>query len=784
MAPAEGFKIIIAGGGVAGLALANMLEKFDIDYVLLEAHGKVAPAVGASIGLFPNGLRILDQIGCFEPIMALAHENLNVTYTRDGSGKVMTVMRDRQGHLTKRHGYRILFFDRQWLLQVLYDQLKCKDKILLNKKVCKIDSHAGGVRVTTADGEEFTGSLIIGADGVHSKVRSEMFRLGHELQPGYFDPNEEENVPAYYKCSFGIAQNVPGWIQGEQHILTGQGTSQLIVSGPENRVYWFLFVRLPEPKYGKDIPKYSKDDEAQFVQDHVNLPITEHITFGQVYAKRLSSALTALHEVVYEKWFFKRILILGDSAHKPNPLGGQGGNGAIESCAEFMNALIEKRDSRPQGLLCLSEEDVTEIFSKTQAARYARAKQIVDVAHKQQSLNAFEKPLVSKLVYTAVPFAGDEYALNLFGKVLIKSTSIKKLAIPYRPRAIPFMDELPEKPINHRISTFARASFTGGMIGVAWLAGKAFQLTNPDNTSWGTSAAFLGQGRVPMLQVLNFALQRVSPLLIYTIEGYRIGNQGTLLSLPSLFTTGMQFLGLARIAPIHAAVNAFQGHEQSPGRFVRPEVAQALIPALAVAYIIPSAVALAQQRSGVSDWKRCLTLWRLAPPLFSALTWVFSKGIRSLQRRRESRSDTKEGKPTPEPEPFERYTLTDMPILQRVYKYAIVVQGATHIATLLQSCCSADFTLATIFPVSTASLSGLGSQAATFMALDQVFTTVAVAASNLYAVWDLRRLGYIKTQEACKAGAGVILGNVLVGSGATWAGLWYWREKVLSNLGR
>lgn len=102
MASTEGFKIIIAGGGVAGLALANMLENFDIDYVLLEAHGEVAPPVGASIGLFSNGLRILDQIGCFDPIMALAHENLNVTYNRDGSGKVISVMRDSRGHMAKR----------------------------------------------------------------------------------------------------------------------------------------------------------------------------------------------------------------------------------------------------------------------------------------------------------------------------------------------------------------------------------------------------------------------------------------------------------------------------------------------------------------------------------------------------------------------------------------------------------------------------------------------------------------------------------------------------------
>lgn len=423
-----------------------------------------------------------------------------------------------------------------------------------------------------------------------------------------------------------------------------------------------------------------------------------------------------------------------------------------------MNALIEKRDSWPQGLLSLSEQDVTEIFSKTQAARYDREKQIVEVAHKQQALNAFEKPLVSKLAYTAAPFAGDEYVLNLIGKVLIGSTSIKKLAIPYRPRAIPFINELPEKPISQRVSTIVRAGFTGGMIGVAWLAGKAFQLANTDNTSWGTSAPFVGRGPIPILHVLNFALQRISPILIYTIEGHRVGNRGTLLSLPGLFTTGMQFLGLGRIAPFHAAVNAFQVHEQPPGRFVRHEVAQALISALTAAYIIPTAVAMAQQRSAVLDWKRYLILWHLAPPLFSALTWAFSECIRSMKRRRESLSDTKEGELAPEPEYFERYSPTDVPMLQRVYKYAFAIQGTMHVATLVYSCCCADFALVTAFPTSKASLSQLGSRAVTFITVDQVFATIATLASNLYTVWDLRRLGYVKTQEAYKAAAGVILG--------------------------
>jgi 2-polyprenyl-6-methoxyphenol hydroxylase-like FAD-dependent oxidoreductase len=96
------FKIIIAGGGIAGLTLANMLEKFDIDYLLLESHRKIAPAVGASIGLFPNGLRVLDQLGCYESILALAQDGTKRSYNHRSDGTVITVLRNMTIHLEIR----------------------------------------------------------------------------------------------------------------------------------------------------------------------------------------------------------------------------------------------------------------------------------------------------------------------------------------------------------------------------------------------------------------------------------------------------------------------------------------------------------------------------------------------------------------------------------------------------------------------------------------------------------------------------------------------------------
>lgn len=69
-----GFRVIIAGGSVSGLTLANALEKFNIDYILLEAYPSIAPQVGASIGILPNGFRILDQLGCYEPVRDISNE--------------------------------------------------------------------------------------------------------------------------------------------------------------------------------------------------------------------------------------------------------------------------------------------------------------------------------------------------------------------------------------------------------------------------------------------------------------------------------------------------------------------------------------------------------------------------------------------------------------------------------------------------------------------------------------------------------------------------------------
>ena len=64
MAP---FKVIIAGGSLVGLSLALIFERLGIDYEVFE-KGEIAPQLGASIGLHPHSLKILEQLGVWGDI--------------------------------------------------------------------------------------------------------------------------------------------------------------------------------------------------------------------------------------------------------------------------------------------------------------------------------------------------------------------------------------------------------------------------------------------------------------------------------------------------------------------------------------------------------------------------------------------------------------------------------------------------------------------------------------------------------------------------------------------
>lgn len=177
------FKVIIAGGGIAGLTLANCLERAGISYTLLESRSSIAPQVGASIGILPNGARILDQLGIFDILRTYVDDlKADTVWIDDGRKKLVTVVATEL--IAKRSGYPGMFTERQIVLRHLFENLTDQSYILPRRKVQSVTHGENGVVVLCANGEMYDGDVVVACDGVHSIVREEMRRYAELQTPG------------------------------------------------------------------------------------------------------------------------------------------------------------------------------------------------------------------------------------------------------------------------------------------------------------------------------------------------------------------------------------------------------------------------------------------------------------------------------------------------------------------------------------------------------------------------------------------------------------------------
>ncbi|KAL7266000.1 hypothetical protein RUND412_011469 [Rhizina undulata] len=310
----ENFKVIIAGGSVTGLTLAHTLDKAGIDYVILEGHGEIAPQVGASVALFPNGFRIMDQLGVWDDLKQLIIP-IRRAHLRNADGQ--TVLRSGGGQMLEAcYHYPFSFLDRQALLQVLYNNIKDKSKVLAGHRVADIKHNEQGIEVTTKNGKTFKGDIVIGADGVHSTVRHLMHQIGDDLQPGYIPEDDKTGMFAEYCCIFGISKPLDQFPAGNADTIFNDSFSMIVGTGLGGRLFWFIFIKMDQKHYAPNIPRFTKVDCEKMAQKFLKAKITETLTFEDIWENRISATLTSMEERVHTEWHFGRIVIMGDSAHK------------------------------------------------------------------------------------------------------------------------------------------------------------------------------------------------------------------------------------------------------------------------------------------------------------------------------------------------------------------------------------------------------------------------------------------------------------------------------------
>ncbi|RYO53648.1 hypothetical protein AA0116_g10503 [Alternaria tenuissima] len=426
-------KVVIVGGSFSGLSLANMLERFDIDFVLLEGHSSIGPQLGASVGLLPTGLRILDQLGCYDEIektVGNAHYKACMTLF-GGRSWVDPEEKTVCQKLEERIGYPQVFIDRQDALQILFNNLKSKERVLTNKRVCRVEHEASGVKVFTKDGSTYTGDFVVGADGVHSAIRQEMWRIADEDGLDVFKSDPVRDLQCESMCIFGISKRPSGLTASPLRLNAFfKDCNYLVISAPEDRTYWFLITETPKA-FGKDIPRYTKEDEQALVERHLQDRITDKVTFEDLYANRLQTTLVSVEDNAFTRWHYRRIITTGDAAHKVHPLSAQGANTAIETAAVLTNTLLTAVQAK-EPEKSFTEDDIVSIFTEVQAAQFNRAVAAVNQGRMMNSITVKETLRSRMFINYFFPRFGQGMIFKTWVKSTINGPLINNLPVPAR----------------------------------------------------------------------------------------------------------------------------------------------------------------------------------------------------------------------------------------------------------------------------------------------------------------------------------------------------------------
>ncbi|KAF3011507.1 hypothetical protein E8E14_008309 [Neopestalotiopsis sp. 37M] len=352
------FRVIVIGGGIAGLSASHMLHKAGIDHVVLERRSEIARLEGGSMFIYPHGSRILDQLGCLETVQK-GTVPPGRWFVRLPGGK--QILESRFFSLIqKNHGYGMLIFERPKFIRDLYETLPDKTRIKTNASVQDIKQDANGVEVVLSNGETEKGDLVLGCDGVYSTVRSIMWDAANAASPGMITVQEKRSIPELSETDMTVI-NTP------EH-------SHLFTLTPKRgffSVYFLLDKPCPWPKRAKRFTEQDAEELARSVADH---PLSDTVMFGEVWKRRLRSSVIHLEEGVLDHWYHGRIALAGDSVHKVMPNMGLGGNSSIESVAVLTNhlhdMLKDTKGKRP------SSSKLEETLAAYQSERVGRMKHI------------------------------------------------------------------------------------------------------------------------------------------------------------------------------------------------------------------------------------------------------------------------------------------------------------------------------------------------------------------------------------------------------------------------
>jgi 2-polyprenyl-6-methoxyphenol hydroxylase-like FAD-dependent oxidoreductase len=314
MAGADKHPVLIAGGGIGGLAVALGLAQKGIRSILLEKAAALGE-IGAGIQLGPNAFHAFDYLGVGEAARGMA---VYVDQLR-----LMDAMTSEEVcHVDLREAFRVRFGNpyavvhRGDLHGVFLRACRDSDLIELrvSAEVVGYDQDGSSVTARLASGDRVTGSLLIGADGLWSNVRKQVAGDGAPRVSGhttYRSVIPTEQMPEDLRWNAATL-----WAGPKCHLvhypLSGWKVFNLVVT---------CHNEAPEPVAGKPVP----EDEVMRGFAHIHERALEIIRHGTNW-----KLWVLCDRDPTERWIDGRVALLGDAAHPMLQYFAQGACQAME----------------------------------------------------------------------------------------------------------------------------------------------------------------------------------------------------------------------------------------------------------------------------------------------------------------------------------------------------------------------------------------------------------------------------------------------------------------------
>jgi len=357
-------RIVIIGGGIGGLALGASLHKRGITCSIYERAGELRD-VGAAIGLWPNASRVLKHLGVLETLIAGAHTP-PAGVLRSTRGRILLRM------ATLETDVPAVFAHRAEAHRAILSAVPA-NAIFLNKACTTIVRDGPRVRAEFADGTKSEwGEGLVGADGIHSRVRALTLNDGPPTYRGYV-------------AWRGVATNFQ-WKEEMVGQTDGRGQRFGFIPLGRRGIGWWAAVNKSQAEAdqacARSQAEWKKEVLGRYQGWHAPIPQLLEATPESAY---LCNAIMDRPVVAaFSPWGEGAVTLLGDAAHPMTPNLGQGACMAIEDAAVLAHALA-------------SMPEVGCAFRAYERTRFARTSHVTQQSLEMGRVGQWQNPIACAL---------------------------------------------------------------------------------------------------------------------------------------------------------------------------------------------------------------------------------------------------------------------------------------------------------------------------------------------------------------------------------------------------